>query len=263
MRVEWRDKHLGRPQRCFSFLLRKFQSCYLPHIFPDISDRTNVYSPYLGMLNVVGARIWSLDYLCPLLLQTFRTFVALVHTTPPVIPSSLLLLAGLSFWNGWQIWLTSLKRRVTIRSLLYSLHAPRIILSNWAHLQWTLLFTVQFPRRSPSRISGRKRILLFSWKKFSKFLAMFPSEQHRNEVAVVQDVLFGTRENVNLVVELYRQGFLLPLQHSPSIRKVLSLYRDWIQRKVTHFHFITHLISMIPNLTFRFRLLFRFSWLNP
>ncbi len=92
---------------------------------------------------------------------------------------------------------------------------------------------------------------------------MFPSEQHRNEVAVVQDVLFGTRENVNLVVELYRQGFLLPLQHSPSIRKVLSLYRDWIHRKVTHFHFITHLISMIPNLTFRFRLLFRFSWLNP
>ena len=92
---------------------------------------------------------------------------------------------------------------------------------------------------------------------------MFPSEQHRNEVAVVQDVLFGTRENVNLVVELYRQGFLLPLQHSPSIRKVLSLYRDWIHRKVTHFHFIMHLISMVANLTFRSRLLFRFSWLNP
>ncbi len=58
------------------------------------------------------------------------------------------------------------------------------------------------------------------------------SEQHRSEVAVVQDVLFGTRENVNLVVELYRQAFLLPLQHSPSIRKILSLYRDWIHRKV-------------------------------
>ena len=59
------------------------------------------------------------------------------------------------------------------------------------------------------------------------------SEQHKGEVAVVQDVLFGTRENVNLVMELYRQGFLLPLQHSPSIRKILSLYRDWIHRKVS------------------------------
>ena len=57
-------------------------------------------------------------------------------------------------------------------------------------------------------------------------------EQHRNEVAVVQDVVFGTRENVNLVLELYRQGFVSPLQHSPTIRKILNLYRDWIQRKV-------------------------------
>ncbi len=51
-------------------------------------------------------------------------------------------------------------------------------------------------------------------------------------MAVVQDVVFGTRQNVNLVLELYRQGFMLPMQHSPTIRKVLSLYRDWIQRKV-------------------------------
>ena len=62
------------------------------------------------------------------------------------------------------------------------------------------------------------------------------SDQHRNEVAVVQDVVFGTRENVNLVMELYRQGFLLPLQHSPTIRKILSLYRDWIHRKVMTCH---------------------------
>jgi hypothetical protein len=62
------------------------------------------------------------------------------------------------------------------------------------------------------------------------------SDQHRNEVAVVQDVVFGTRENVNLVMELYRQGFLLPLQHSPTIRKILSLYRDWIHRKVITCH---------------------------
>lgn len=50
MRIEWRDKHLGRPQRCFSFLLQKFQTYYLPHIFPEISERTNVYRPDLGEL---------------------------------------------------------------------------------------------------------------------------------------------------------------------------------------------------------------------
>lgn len=48
MRIEWRDKHLGRPQRCFSFLLQKFQTFFLPHIFPEISERTNVYRPDLG-----------------------------------------------------------------------------------------------------------------------------------------------------------------------------------------------------------------------
>ena len=49
MRVEWRDKHLGRPQHCFSFLLQKFKLYYLPYIFPEISNRTNVYRPDLGM----------------------------------------------------------------------------------------------------------------------------------------------------------------------------------------------------------------------
>ena len=50
MRVEWRDKHLGRPQRCFSFLLQKVQFYFLPHVFPEISNRTNVYRPDLGTI---------------------------------------------------------------------------------------------------------------------------------------------------------------------------------------------------------------------
>lgn len=53
MRIEWRDKHLGRPQKCFSFLLQRFQSCYLPHIFPGISHKTNLYRPDLSNVTII------------------------------------------------------------------------------------------------------------------------------------------------------------------------------------------------------------------
>jgi len=191
MRVEWRDKHLGRPQHCFSFLLQKFKLCYLPFIFSEISNRTNVYRP-------------DLDF-------------SELHRLGPNDPSS----------NAKQLLMNC--RVVVLKWLANLTHVPQ---SN--HHRETLSSGVT--QVAPPHLGSPAIPMDSSF--YSQVSEKEPassygiSEQHKGEVAVVQDVLFGTRENVNLVVELYRQGFLLPLQHSPSIRKVLSLYRDWIHRKV-------------------------------
>ncbi|XP_066587129.1 probable Rho GTPase-activating protein CG5521 isoform X2 [Prorops nasuta] len=48
-------------------------------------------------------------------------------------------------------------------------------------------------------------------------------------VTLVREVLYGSRDNVNLVHELYRQAFLLDFTHSGAIRKAIAVYKDWIQ----------------------------------
>lgn len=148
--------------------------------------------------------------------------------------NSLSYAVGLSCWNGWQISPTSLNQLIIkmppLQLALQFFHSISVL------PLWNLLSTVKYQKKKPLHTWGR--FALFSLqaqtKQYYKFNFSYAkiSEQHRNEVTVVQDVLFGSRENVNLVVELYRQAFLLPLQQSPSIRKILSLYRDWIHRKV-------------------------------
>jgi len=48
-------------------------------------------------------------------------------------------------------------------------------------------------------------------------------------MCLARDVLYGSRENVNFVHEVYRQAFLLNFTHSSAIRKAISIYKDWIE----------------------------------
>lgn len=69
-------------------------------------------------------------------------------------------------------------------------------------------------------------------------------------VTLVRDVLYGNRDNVNFVHELYRQAFLLDFNHAGAIRKAIAVYKDWIQMNVsfsyhTQFSYIKVTISII------------------
>ncbi|XP_015110729.1 probable Rho GTPase-activating protein CG5521 isoform X8 [Diachasma alloeum] len=48
-------------------------------------------------------------------------------------------------------------------------------------------------------------------------------------VLLVREVLYGSRDNVNFVHEIYRQAFLLDFTHAGAIRKAIAVYKDWVQ----------------------------------
>lgn len=52
-------------------------------------------------------------------------------------------------------------------------------------------------------------------------------------VTLVREVLYGNRDNVNFVHELYRQAFLLDFNHAGAIRKAIAVYKDWVQMNVS------------------------------
>jgi hypothetical protein len=71
---------------------------------------------------------------------------------------------------------------------------------------------------------------------FLVFIPRLPvtSDEHRSwSHLIVRETLYSTRENVNLVHEVFRQAFLLSPAHSAAVRVVVSIYRDWITRFVS------------------------------
>ena len=52
-------------------------------------------------------------------------------------------------------------------------------------------------------------------------------------MVIVREVLYGSRENINFIHEMYRQAFLLDFTHAGAIRKAIGAYKDWIQMNVS------------------------------
>ncbi|VVC33952.1 Hypothetical protein CINCED_3A022064 [Cinara cedri] len=51
---------------------------------------------------------------------------------------------------------------------------------------------------------------------------------------IVRDTLYKSRENVNLIHEIFRQAFLLNFTWAIAIRRTIAVYKDWIQLSVEH-----------------------------
>ncbi|XP_026816588.1 ral GTPase-activating protein subunit alpha-1 isoform X1 [Rhopalosiphum maidis] len=50
---------------------------------------------------------------------------------------------------------------------------------------------------------------------------------------IVRDTLYKSRENVNLIHEIFRQAFLLNFSWAMAIRRTIAVYKDWIQLSVS------------------------------
>ncbi|XP_050530859.1 ral GTPase-activating protein subunit alpha-1 isoform X4 [Daktulosphaira vitifoliae] len=50
---------------------------------------------------------------------------------------------------------------------------------------------------------------------------------------IVRDTLYKSRENVNLIHEIFRQAFLLNFTWAMAIRRTIAVYKEWIQLSVS------------------------------
>ena len=61
---------------------------------------------------------------------------------------------------------------------------------------------------------------------------IFSEDPNTSAGMLVREVLYSSRENVNLVHEIYRQAFLLDMTQAAAIRISITVYKDWIHVKV-------------------------------
>ena len=53
------------------------------------------------------------------------------------------------------------------------------------------------------------------------------------DAAMVREILFSSRDNINFIHELFRQALCLCFRYAAVMKTVIFTYKDWIQMNVS------------------------------
>uniref|UniRef100_A0AAX7VE62 Rap-GAP domain-containing protein n=1 Tax=Astatotilapia calliptera TaxID=8154 RepID=A0AAX7VE62_ASTCA len=203
--LEWRCKE--NHERGFSFLFGHFRKFYLPHIFPNFSMETSLYSPMLDVPPMRSKPYYSV------VRREQDSGETLYCTKESFLQARVVFIRWLvSFW---------LEPRPNTHTHIPGTegeNVPKNIqlapqLSGGAGTE---------PEQSHSNTST-----LTEREPSSSSLCSMDEEQ-LTDMEVVRRVLTSSRTNVNFITEIFRQAFLLPMCEAAAMRKVVRVYQEWI-----------------------------------
>ncbi|OWR50192.1 putative tuberin [Danaus plexippus plexippus] len=204
-KIHWKDRSHAKAMRSFAFLLEKFKIYYLPIICPQFNHKNSLYKPNLEL--PVQHTILEDDFVhCRVILIKWVASYAHYMKKPGSEggqPSSMTSTSSHQPHSGTPTPAASL------------------------HHEEETSFTVGHPSDS-SRASSHDSTSITPHPS----LESGGAEELVSEAAVRDVLCCWSREHVDFTVEVLRQGFLLPFSHAPAIRRVIALYKDWIQMNV-------------------------------
>ncbi|XP_028825456.1 ral GTPase-activating protein subunit alpha-2 isoform X3 [Denticeps clupeoides] len=211
--LEWKNK--DNQDTGFRFLFTLFKKYYLPHLFPSFTKLTNLYKPLLDLphhrpkplyvpvtRNNESTFCTRDQYLAPRV--AFITWLVNFFLEKKYIST-----ANSSTKNGGEV-LPKIIQTVTAGSSSQEKNAEPE--SNG----------LAEPEKSHSNSST------LSDRRASNSSLCSIEEEHRAVYDKVHCILLSTRDNVNFVIEVFHQAFLLPSCEASVIRKVIKVYRKWI-----------------------------------
>ena len=221
--IEWKDTvKTDRQLHCLNFLFERFKMYYMPHIFPDFNWSTSLYRPSLELPDT----------------RRFRpAFVDSGDGTKKMDP----MLACRVVVIKWVAQYTHVTRTNTgsggaLNNLTTSpnngLSAENNNSYDGSPGNATLNMSTGTLMGNDS--DNRSNFLSDSDTSFEGGMGfgMMGLGKNSIEANLVREILYANRNNVNFVHEVYRQAFLLSFNHSPAIKKVITVYKDWIQMNV-------------------------------
>nr|XP_012235827.1 PREDICTED: ral GTPase-activating protein subunit alpha-1 isoform X2 [Linepithema humile] len=178
-----------RQHKTFQFLLERFKVAYLRHICPEFDENFSLYKPNLE-------------------LPTMRKPTNQNHDNYVLCKVALI---------KWVANFTHVAKKDGLFAHLSQSTTP-----NEENVESEL-------RRVSVTQNPNDSTLLSPESAISQQDSQIQEDSTVSALMLVRDVLYGNRDNVNFVHELYRQAFLLDFNHAGAIRKAIAVYKDWIQ----------------------------------
>ncbi|XP_023208877.1 ral GTPase-activating protein subunit alpha-1 isoform X7 [Xiphophorus maculatus] len=241
--LEWRCKE--NHERGFSFLFGHFRKFYLPHIFPNFAMETSLYNPILDVPSMrpkpyysvvrreqdggetvyctkesfLQARVIFIRWLVSFWLEPRpNTQTQIPGTEGESVPKNIQRaaagLAARSAGSSDDGGGGGSRSESHLESSGSSLGPTGSSIGGPVG--------VGEPEQSHSNTST-----LTEREPSSSSLCSMDEEQ-LTDMEVVRRVLTNSRTNVNFIIEIFRQGFLLPMCEAAVMRKVVRVYQEWI-----------------------------------
>ncbi|XP_042904592.1 ral GTPase-activating protein subunit alpha-1 [Parasteatoda tepidariorum] len=209
-KVEWRDRSEIRYLKCFHFLFEKFKKHYLPHLFPGFSCISNLFSP-------------SLD------LPVLRTEndIKLDHDSTRFSQKETLYLCQ-STVIRWITHFTQLVKKTTV-----TFQQAAISESKEQNETNRPSATAESEGNHHSSSHNNNNLLTtssFGMERDPSSTSLGNDDLSLHDYAIVRSTLYSSRENINMVNEIFRRAFLMHFKFSSTMRKVVAVYREWIHK---------------------------------
>nr|XP_054586127.1 ral GTPase-activating protein subunit alpha-1 isoform X11 [Nothobranchius furzeri] len=242
--LEWRYKE--NHERGFNFLYGHFRKFYLPHIFPNFAMETSLYNPILDVPPMRSKPYYSM------VRREQDGGETLYCTKESFLQARVIFIRWLvSFWleprpntqahipgtEGENIP-KNLQRAaagLAARSAGSSDDGSGGGVRSESHLEVGVgslgptggsLGVSGGPGGEPEQSHSNTSTLTEREPSSSSLCSM--DEEQLTDMEVVRRVLTSNRTNVNFIVEIFRQAFLLPMCEAAAMRKVVRVYQEWI-----------------------------------
>uniref|UniRef100_A0A1A8B0E7 Ral GTPase activating protein, alpha subunit 1 (Catalytic) n=1 Tax=Nothobranchius furzeri TaxID=105023 RepID=A0A1A8B0E7_NOTFU len=242
--LEWRYKE--NHERGFNFLFGHFRKFYLPHIFPNFAMETSLYNPILDVPPMRSKPYYSM------VRREQDGGETLYCTKESFLQARVIFIRWLvSFWleprpntqahipgtEGENIP-KNLQRAaagLAARSAGSSDDGSGGGVRSESHLEVGVgslgptggsLGVSGGPGGEPEQSHSNTSTLTEREPSSSSLCSM--DEEQLTDMEVVRRVLTSNRTNVNFIVEIFRQAFLLPMCEAAAMRKVVRVYQEWI-----------------------------------
>uniref|UniRef100_A0A669E9L6 Ral GTPase activating protein catalytic subunit alpha 1 n=1 Tax=Oreochromis niloticus TaxID=8128 RepID=A0A669E9L6_ORENI len=205
--LEWRCKE--NHERGFSFLFGHFRKFYLPHIFPNFSMETSLYSPMLDVPPMRSKPYYSV------VRREQDSGETLYCTKESFLQARVVFIRWLvSFW---------LEPRPNTQTHIPGTEGENVPKNIQVSHDMGLSGG---PGTEPEQSHSNTSTLTEREPSSSSLCSM--DEEQLTDMEVVRRVLTSSRTNVNFITEIFRQAFLLPMCEAAAMRKVVRVYQEWI-----------------------------------
>ncbi|XP_051578166.1 ral GTPase-activating protein subunit alpha-1-like isoform X6 [Myxocyprinus asiaticus] len=221
--LEWKYKE--NHEKGFAFLFANFKKYYLPHIFPNFSKETSLYSPILDVPPMRPKPYYIVVKRDP------ETNEALYCTKENFLNARVIFIRWLvSFW---------LEPRPNTGTHIPGMEGENVP-KNIQRAAAGLAARGEDGGLRPDGLDGggasepeqsHSNTSTLTEREPSSSSLCSMDEEHLTDIEVVRRVLCSSRTNVNFITEIFRQAFLLPMCEAAVMRKVVRVYQEWISQQ--------------------------------
>ncbi|KAK2842973.1 hypothetical protein Q7C36_011188 [Tachysurus vachellii] len=219
--LEWRCRE--NHEKGFAFLFANFKKFYLPHIFPNFSKDSSLYAPILDIPPMRPKPCYVVVKRDP------DTNEALYCTKESFLNARVIFIRWLV-----SFWLEPKSNTLTNILGVEGENVPKNIQRAAAGL--AMRSEEGGPRSAaldgggePEQSHSNTSTLTEREPSSSSLCSM--DGENLSAIEVVKNVLYSSRTNVNFIIEVFRQAFLLPMCEAAAMRKVVRVYQEWISQE--------------------------------